>query len=101
VFPQNHHSHGGTAGLCLIGGGSANREHETLCTEWQSTYDDSDGALTPQLTPSSHEALMPSDVAGRTADPNLAIVVKVWDTLPESARAAIATLAMASGQSRG
>jgi len=44
---------------------------------------------------------MPSDVAGRTADPNLAIVVKVWDTLPESARAAIATLAMASGQSRG
>jgi hypothetical protein len=60
--------------------GFANRDVETLCTDWHSTYDDSEDVLTPQLTP----------------DPDLAMVVEVLDALPEHVRTALRAIVEAA-----
>jgi hypothetical protein len=80
--------------------GFANRDMETLCTEWQSTYDDSESTLTPQLTPVPEEALTLEEIAACVPDPDLAVVVELWDTLPEHVRAALRALAEAAAETR-
>jgi hypothetical protein len=80
----------------LTNNGFANRDHEMLCTEWQSTYDDSENTLTPHLTPEPKEVLTLEEIAACVPDPDLAAVVEIWSTLPEHVRTAIRTLTEAA-----
>jgi hypothetical protein len=77
----------------LTNNGFANRDPELLCTEWQSTYDDTKSTLTPQLTPDTEETLMLDEIAACVPDLDLATVVEVWDALPEHVRKALRALA--------